>query len=111
MCGCRSGIELVLNSKVQAVSRNAVEVDTNGVKTTIPFGACVWSTGVAMHPLVKGLQVPAPLNFKPCHLEYLVDDSVWMAAHACQATVMSLQPAGEGIVSGILSVGAGDSSY
>ncbi len=31
---------------------------------TIPFGACVWSTGVAMHPLLK--QVPAELQTELC---------------------------------------------
>ena len=55
---CRSGIELVLNSKVQSVSKNRVSVSGPGGKVVdIPFGACVWATGVAMHPLVKQLQV------------------------------------------------------
>ena len=53
----RSGIQLVLNSKVQSVARNSVQINTNGKISTIAFGACVWSTGVAMHPLVKQLQV------------------------------------------------------
>lgn len=57
VCVCRSGIQLVLNSKVQSVGKHSVQVDTNGSITTIPFGACVWSTGVAMHPLIKQLQV------------------------------------------------------
>ena len=47
----------MLNSKVQSVEKNSVQIDTNGKISTIPFGACVWSTGVAMHPLVKQLQV------------------------------------------------------
>lgn len=53
---CRTGIQLVLNSKVSSVEKNKVQVDTNGKISTIPFGACVWSTGVAMHPLIKQLQ-------------------------------------------------------
>ena len=56
---CREGIDLVLNSRVASVSKGCVSVvDTKKNKTDeIPFGACVWATGVAMHPLVKHLQV------------------------------------------------------
>ncbi len=54
----RGGIELVLNSRVAGVRKGEVDVFNTTSKTTevIPFGACVWSTGVAMHPLVKTLQ-------------------------------------------------------
>jgi len=56
---CREGIDLVLNSRVASVSRNMVSVvDAKKNETSdIPFGACVWATGVAMHRLVKQLQV------------------------------------------------------
>ena len=56
---CREGIDLVLNSRVASVSKGCVSVvDMKQNKTgEIPFGACVWATGVAMHPLVKQLQV------------------------------------------------------
>lgn len=56
---CREGIDLVLNSRVASVGRNCVTVvDSKKSETSdIPFGACVWATGVAMHPLVKQLQV------------------------------------------------------
>lgn len=49
----------MLNSRVASVSRNVVTVvDAKKNQTSdIPFGACVWATGVAMHPLVKQLQV------------------------------------------------------
>lgn len=59
MVTCREGIDLVLNSRVASVSRNMVSVvDAKKNETSdIPFGACVWATGVAMHPLVKQLQV------------------------------------------------------
>jgi NADH dehydrogenase FAD-containing subunit len=57
-CYCRAGIELVLNSKVQSVRRNYVSVaNSDGTVREIAFGACVWATGVAMHPLVKQLKV------------------------------------------------------
>ena len=66
---CREGIDLVLNSRVASVSRNLVTVvDKKNESSDIPFGACVWATGVAMHPLVKQLQVRTM-----CHmsLQYL----------------------------------------
>ena len=49
----------MLNSRVASVGRNCVTVvDSRKNETSdIPFGACVWATGVAMHPLVKQLQV------------------------------------------------------
>ena len=71
---CRTGIQLVLNSKVQSVEKNRVQIDTNGKISTIPFGACIWSTGVAMHPLVKQLQVCCmvakrfPFSFKRSYI-------------------------------------------
>lgn len=54
LCYRRNGIDLVLNTKVKAVNRNSVMVaDNSGHERDIPFGACVWATGVAMHPLIK----------------------------------------------------------
>ena len=55
---CRAGIEAMVNSKVQEVRRGAVIVKLpDGSTQEVPFGACVWSTGVAIHPLMKQLQV------------------------------------------------------
>ena len=72
----RAGIELVLNSRVLAVKgdgtgKGFVRVaGTDGTETDIPFGACVWATGVAMHPLVKQLQAKLPAgaqtHFRSC---------------------------------------------
>ena len=54
LCACRNRIDLILNTKVKAVSKNSVRVaDANGHERDIPFGACVWATGVAMHPVIK----------------------------------------------------------
>lgn len=53
----RSGIECVLNTRVAAVRQGEVTLVNSLTKeeTIVPFGACVWATGVAMHPLVKQL--------------------------------------------------------
>ena len=41
-------------------------VDKAGVSEEIPFGACVWATGIAMNPLVKQLQevLPGQTHFR-----------------------------------------------
>ncbi len=59
LCARREGIDLVLNSRVASVAPNKVIVVNSQTNSTneIPFGACVWATGVAMHPLIKQLQV------------------------------------------------------
>jgi NADH:ubiquinone reductase (non-electrogenic) len=57
----KNGIDLILNTRVSAVGSDAVTiVDKDGKESEIPFGACVWATGVAMHPLVKQLQERLP---------------------------------------------------
>lgn len=57
----RAGIALVLNSRVAGVRDGYVSVVNKANETTeIPFGACVWATGIAMNPLVKELQAQLP---------------------------------------------------
>lgn len=57
----RNGIDLILNSRVQGVAEDRVTVVNNeGEITELPFGACVWATGIAMHPLIKQLQQRLP---------------------------------------------------
>jgi NADH:ubiquinone reductase (non-electrogenic) len=47
----------VLNTRVASVSEGHVSVvDKAGVAFDIPFGACVWSTGIAMNPLAQQLK-------------------------------------------------------
>ena len=57
----RSNIELVLNSRVKAVGPDSVTVvGKDDSETSIPFGACVWATGVAKHPLAALLSERLP---------------------------------------------------
>jgi NADH dehydrogenase FAD-containing subunit len=58
---CCAGIELLLRSRVLGVTEQSVKVaDKEGREADIPFGACVWSTGIGMHPLVKQLKAAFP---------------------------------------------------
>lgn len=56
-----AGIELLLNSRVLGVTATCVRVaDKEGRETEIPSRACVWSTGIGMHPLVSQLKAAFP---------------------------------------------------
>lgn len=66
---CRNHIDLILNTKVKAVQRHSVTVsDASGAERDIPFGACVWATGVAMHPVIK--QASCPVVQSNYHAEW-----------------------------------------
>eukprot|EP00798_Chlamydomonas_sp_ICE-L_P004949 gene4949-34725_t len=58
----RAGIELVLNSRVASVGDGFVNVvnKVDNTEESIPFGACVWATGIAMNPLLKLVQERIP---------------------------------------------------
>eukprot|EP00775_Hariotina_reticulata_P009271 gene9271-9436_t len=54
----RTGIDLVLHTRVVSVAEDAVRVRDKASQEEydIPFGSCIWATGIAMNPLVKQLQ-------------------------------------------------------
>ena len=62
----RAGIDVILNSRVlelrgEGTGKGYVRVQAaDGTVDDVPFGACVWATGVAMHPLVQQLQKKLP---------------------------------------------------
>ena len=77
----------MLNSRVTGVRKGEVDVVNAKTNTSevIPFGACVWSTGVAMHPLVKKLQArPLPET----HLTLEVLGALSTSMHLCQCLPM-----------------------
>lgn len=70
----RNHIDLILNTKVKAVQRHSVTVsDASGSERQIPFGACVWATGVAMHPVIKQLQERLPKGSQT-HFRSIITD-------------------------------------
>eukprot|EP01025_Chloroclados_australasicus_P007534 TRINITY_DN12441_c0_g1_i4.p1 TRINITY_DN12441_c0_g1~~TRINITY_DN12441_c0_g1_i4.p1 ORF type:complete len:608 (-),score=41.02 TRINITY_DN12441_c0_g1_i4:269-2092(-) len=57
----RNGIELVLNTKVKGVKEGFVTViNKDQHETDIPFGVCIWATGIAKNPLIQQLQEQLP---------------------------------------------------
>lgn len=86
----RGGINLVFNSRVAAVDKEQVTVVNNLTKEeyTIPFGACVWSTGVAMHPLLKQLQERMPEGTQT-HFRSIVTDP-YLRAIGSDGTIIAL---------------------
>ena len=86
----RNGIELVLNSRVQSVSYDKViTVDKTGNENEIPFGACVWATGIAMNPLVKDLQAALPEGAQT-HFRSIVTDEYLRVRGAPDGSMFAL---------------------
>lgn len=86
----RNGIDLVLNSRVQSVSFDRVTtVDKNGTETEIPFGACVWATGIAMNPLIKDLQAVLPEGTQT-HFRSIVTDEYLRVRGAPDGSMFAL---------------------
>ena len=86
----RNGIELVLNSRVQAVGPDTVTtVDREGKTKEIPYGACVWATGIAMHPLIKQLQEVLPQSTQT-HFRSIVTDEYLRVRGAPPNTMFAL---------------------
>jgi len=55
------GIELLLNTRVLSVSDKSVKIaDKSGQECEVPHGACVWSTGIGMHPLTSQIKAAFP---------------------------------------------------
>lgn len=51
-------IQMMLNAAVVAVEPGKLRVKDkdSGEETEVPFGACVWSTGIRMHPVCESLR-------------------------------------------------------
>ncbi len=61
---CRNGVEVLINTKVESIDADALTLVSQGKEEkhsqTVAYGACVWATGVAMHPLTQHLQEAMP---------------------------------------------------
>lgn len=86
----RNGIQLVLNSRVQSVGPDAVTtVDKEGNATELPFGACVWATGIAMNPLIRQLQERLPEGSQT-HFRSIVTDEFLQVRGAVPGSIFAL---------------------
>lgn len=58
----RDNINVVTNSRVVKVNPTSVvyKDKSTGKQEEVPFGVCLWSTGVGMTPLVKSLVLKLP---------------------------------------------------
>ena len=82
--------------RVRSVGEGALTVTRNGNKTEekLPFGTCVWATGIAMHPLVswgrvcqpQEKQQQRPLQPRVLLLSVLLALPPCTATHPCPAT-------------------------
>ena len=47
--------------RVTQVRPSAIDVERkDGSRASMPFGTCIWATGIAMHPFVAGLKAKLP---------------------------------------------------
>jgi len=57
----REGIHLITNTRVMEVKESTVVIrDANGMVREIPYGLCVWSTGIAPNPLIVSICAALP---------------------------------------------------
>ncbi|KAI7837688.1 hypothetical protein COHA_008481 [Chlorella ohadii] len=69
-----NGINLRLGTKVTEVQDGEVLVEgKEGGRDAVPFGTCVWATGIAMHPLVSLLKERLPADVQTSRRGLLVD--------------------------------------
>ncbi len=82
---CRNGVEVLVNTKVESIDADALTLVKQGAKEgesqTVAYGACVWATGVAMHPLTKHLQQAMPEGTQT-HSRYGKACTAGVAKHA-----------------------------
>ena len=60
----------------------------DGSKTSVPFGTCVWATGIAMHPLVACLKAKLPADIQDSRRGLMVDE--YMRVKGTQGTIFCL---------------------
>jgi len=62
----RAGVDLLLGTKVEGVDDRSVRlVNPQGEKVELPYGACVWCTGIRLNPLASQLQEALPEGSQP----------------------------------------------
>lgn len=89
-----AGIELVTNSRVNGVTPSGVQVYNTKTEemVEIPYGACVWATGIKMNPLVKQIQQVLPEGTQN-HFRCLVTDS-YLRVKGSEGSIYCLGDAG-----------------
>jgi len=72
----RSGIDLVVNSRVNGVTPTDVKVFSTKTEKEelVPYGACVWATGIKMNPLTKQIAEEMPEGTQT-HFRCLLTDN------------------------------------
>jgi len=86
----RNGIDLILNSRVQNVGPEKVTtINKEGTISDIPFGACVWATGIAMNPLIKQLQDALPEG-EQTHFRSIVTNEYLQVRGAPEGSIFAI---------------------
>ncbi|PRW45623.1 NADH dehydrogenase [Chlorella sorokiniana] len=84
-----NGIHLRLGTRVTEVREGEVLVEhKDGGRDSVPFGTCVWATGIAMHPLVALLKERLPADVQTSRRGLLVDQH--LRVRGSQGTIYCL---------------------
>ncbi|KAL0037414.1 hypothetical protein WJX79_006840 [Trebouxia sp. C0005] len=88
----RNGVEVLINTKVESIDADALTLVSQGKEEkhsqTVAYGACVWATGVAMHPLTQHLQQAMPPGTQS-HSRSIVTDE-YLCVKGSDGTIFAL---------------------
>ncbi|DBA82616.1 TPA: tubulin alpha 1, variant 2 [Trebouxia sp. C0004] len=88
----RNGVEVLINTKVESIDADALTLVSQGKEDkhsqTVAYGACVWATGVAMHPLTQHLQQAMPPGTQS-HSRSIVTDE-YLCVKGSDGTIFAL---------------------
>ncbi|EFN57108.1 hypothetical protein CHLNCDRAFT_143930 [Chlorella variabilis] len=72
--GAAAALPQAAAALVTEVHEGEVEVEhKDGAKERVPFGTCIWATGIAMHPLVAALKAKLPPELQDSRRGLVVD--------------------------------------
>ncbi|KAA6425152.1 MAG: hypothetical protein FRX49_04647 [Trebouxia sp. A1-2] len=87
-----NGVEVLINTKVESIDADALTLVSQGKEEkhsqTVAYGACVWATGVAMHPLTQHLQQAMPPGTQS-HSRSIVTDE-YLCVKGSDGTIFAL---------------------
>ncbi|KAL3151414.1 tubulin alpha 1 [Trebouxia sp. C0009 RCD-2024] len=84
----RNGVELLINTKVESINADELTLKGKEGSQTVPYGACVWATGVSMHPLTAHLQQQMPEGTQTHNRSIVTDE--YLCVKGSKGTIYAL---------------------
>eukprot|EP00884_Botryococcus_braunii_P011219 jgi/Botrbrau1/20098/Bobra.0173s0002.1 len=86
----RTGVDLLLHTRVEKVNPKSVVVLRDGKTEEIPFNTCIWCTGVKASPLVEKLRAELYRNGSQGKMQGLVVDKPISCVAGSRGTILPL---------------------